>query len=288
MMALALLLGMGCNLERQASIKVANKGVEALNNGEFEVALGYLKKALLKDPTNTNAANLMGQIYFHDLRNHEDAEKAFLVVLESDETHTDTLYRLGWLNFELERFEKATLYFNQCLSNDPEHGHCHYFHGKLAERNNDLEGANDSYRKAAKFAPRDPRAFNSLADLYTRVHARDEAIQVLEEGIRLNPDDAEARQKLGSLLLEGGDPARAAQMFLDAAGLAPNQHELLFAVGAAYVQCNENESASHFLSRYLGKPEDGRKVERPNETLARVMLENLRRGPRKVVPVGER
>lgn len=277
----------GCNFERQESIKIANKGVQSLNEGDFEVALGFLKKALLKDPTNATAANLMGQIYFHDLRNHEEAKKAFLLALDSKSDHLDTLYRMGWLHVETEKFPEAQLYLQSCIDLDPEHGHCHYFIGRIFEARNDLEGANRSYRQSIRLEPRSARSFNSLADLYIRVRGISEAIEVLEEAIRLNPDHAESRQKLGSLLLQRGDPSRAAQLFLDAAQLSPQEHELLFAVGSAYVQSQETKAAAHFLARYLAKPQDGRKVDRPNENVARVMLENLRRGPRLMAPVGE-
>lgn len=276
-----------CNLERQESIKIANKGVQSLNQGDFEVSLGYLKKALLKDPTNANAANLMGQIYFHDLRNNEEAKKAFLVALDARPNHLDTLYRMGWLHIETKKYPEAQLYLQSCIEHDAEHGHCHYFLGKIAESKNDMAGANKRFRESIRLEPRSARGFTSLADLYIEVRAISEAIEVLEESIRLNPDDADSRQKLGSLLLQRGDPSRAAQLFLDAAQLSPQEHELLFAVGSAYVQSQETKAASHFLARYLAKPHDGRKVIRPNEEVARVMLENLRRGPRLMAPVSE-
>ena len=278
-------MNIGCNFERQASVKLANKGVQSLNDGEFEVALGYLKKALIKDPTNTTAANLMGQIYFHDLRNHGEAKKAFMVALEGNKQHLDTLYRMGWLHFELDKPAEARFYLTSCTDLEPEHGNCHYFLGKLFDAAGNIKQAEQSFRKAITLEPKEARAFNDLAEIYLRVEAVEEAIQVLEESIRLNPYDAVSREKLGTLLLKRGEPARAAQMFLDAAQLSPQQHELLFAVGAAYVQSEERDAASHFLSRYLAKPSDGRKVERPNESLARVMLENLRRGPRLMAPI---
>ena len=69
--------------------------------------------------------------------------------------------------------------------------------------------------------------------------------------------------------------------------MAPDEHELLFAVGAAYVQSQDKKSAQHYLSRYLASPRDGRKVQRPNEAVAEILLENLRRGPRYVQPVSQ-
>ena len=276
----------GCDIERQESIKIANKGVRALQAGELEVALGYLKKSLIRDPKNGNAANLMGQIYFHDLRSLKEAEKAFLLALEGEGSQVDSHYQLSWLYFERQDKAKANLSVQNCLELEPEHGNCHYFAGQIAEESGDLNAANRSYRKAIEMEPREARAFNALADLYIQVNAKEEAIQVLQEAIRLNTDDANSRQKLASIYMERGQPNDAANLYLEAAQLSPLEHELLFAVGAAYVQAQDGKSASHFLSRYLSNPSDGRKVARSNQNIARVMLENIRRGPRLVAPVG--
>ena len=284
-LALVIPLLAGCDLNQQESVKIANQGVRALNAGEIETALGLLKRALRKNPKNANAANLMGQIYFHDLRDHEEAMKAFRVVLESNPDHLDTHYQIGWLRFEQEKLEEAEVHLRKCLSMDPEHGNCSYFLGCIEHQKANRKRANDLYRAAIRMEPRKVRSFLALADLYQEAGATEEARAVLEEGIRLNPDSGSARMTLGQLLMERGEPSKAAQLFLEATQLAPDEHELLFAVGAAYVQSQDKKSAQHFLSRYLAAPRDGRQLERPNKVVAEILLENLRKGPRYVRPV---
>ncbi len=277
----------GCDLDRQESVKITNEGIRALDRGEIEVAIGYLKNAVDTDATNTNAGNLLGQVLFHDLGDLKEAKAVFERVLRQDPAHLDTHYQMGRLLYESKDVKGAKPHIKECLNLDAEHGLCYQIQGKLAEDTGDLEAANKNYRKAIQFAPRNVIAYNRLGDLYERVLAEDEALQVYKEAVRLNPYDPECRQRIAAILLRRGQPSDAANYLLESSQLAPNEHELLFSIGSAYTQAQDSDRAAHFLSRYLASPQDGRTVDRPNEGLARVMLENIRKGPRLVAPVPE-
>jgi tetratricopeptide (TPR) repeat protein len=100
---------------------------------------------------------------------------------------------------------------------------------------------------------------------------RGEAVQVLKEAIRRNPNDPDARLLLGSLLSEAGHQEDAIAQLTEAVRLRPHSAAAQNALGEAYSSAGDRQSARHSFEEAIAI-DAGSGVAQLN--LGRVLLES--------------
>lgn len=137
--------------------------------GEYEVAVSYLRSALEKDPRDARSHFMLGQAY-RRMRKFDDAAGEFDQVVAVDKDYP---------NLSLER-------------------------GLLFEESGDLQKAIDQFKGALAKAPNDVDLQLVVGSAYVMIGRPDEAIDSLNKVLKARPTNAEAEHYLGrAQMLQG-------------------------------------------------------------------------------------
>ena len=103
--------------------------------------------------------------------------------------------------------------------------------------------------------------YQNLANVYALTGNVDQGIEIIELGLRINPNIAELHGNLGALLLHKLDYARAIKHLKIALQLKPNLGPSLYALGKAYAEIGQLELAWETLHRACQNTYQDRSIE---------------------------
>jgi tetratricopeptide (TPR) repeat protein len=111
--------------------------------------------------------------------------------------------------------------------------------------------ANDVANRVVERFPESPRALAVMAQAHALFGGTDDAIQLWEQCIRLDPQDSEACFQVGSLAQGAGDQAKAAEYFQKAARLDPGSSIIPVEAARALMDLGKLEEAAAVLEKDL-------------------------------------
>jgi tetratricopeptide (TPR) repeat protein len=153
----------------------------------FDEAIPYFEKLRAESPDEIDPLFQLGAAYERASR-YDDAEKAFLELLEKNAEHAPTLNYLGYM---------------------------------WAEKGVNLERAEKMLINAVGQDPRNGAYVDSLGWVYFQLGKLDLAEEYLTDASRLVPNDATIQEHLGDLFEKKGDLDRAAERYRAALGMNP-------------------------------------------------------------------
>ncbi len=148
-----------------------NEGIEALDNGSYDLAITYFTKAIRQDSNLATAYALRANAY-HNLGNYDAAIKDY----------TEAIRIVKPTLEELPKEQSAGLYNDRGLS---------YF------LNNDFNHAMADYKKAIEIKPKYAEAYNNQGFIFYEMGKYDRAIADYTKAIEINPNLAEAYNNRG-------------------------------------------------------------------------------------------
>lgn len=113
-----------------------------------------------------------------------------------------------------------------------------------------LEAELQKYLKAYSNDPKS-RAFAPLGETYRKMGKLDEAIAILEDGIKVHPNYALGHLTLGRCLSEKGDPKGAAAKFEDAIRFSPDSVLSYKLLAQEYKKLKDDDSVTKVYKRLL-------------------------------------
>ena len=125
-------------------------------------------------------------------------------------------HSLGEIAMNQEQYDKALQHFQRVAEFDPTDAEAWY---DIAEAHNlleNIEEAEAKYKRAIELQPDGIDYYSALSRMYMEHEQPSKSREVLEEGLRANPDSAELRAYLALVVSESGD-LRAAEALLDEA-----------------------------------------------------------------------
>ncbi len=230
------------------------RGIEALRDGHYDVAVAAFRDALEIEPDNVNArVTLARALYLAG--NAQGAADQLRDALTRDPHHALGLFLMGALLEEQGDENSALDHYRRVLETDPPHGGAHHALGNASMRHGDYQAAAGHYAAAYAAVPQDTPAALMQAIALVRLgperHA--EARAMLESALADHPDDATLGVALARLLAASPQPTvrdgpRAlglAQGLFDQANTLDNAETLAMAqaeagdpAGAAALQQN--------------------------------------------------
>ncbi|NOT49409.1 MAG: protein kinase, partial [Acidobacteria bacterium] len=139
--------------------------------GDLDNAEEYLLKALLVQPNNCVALNLIGRLCLQT-KQYGEAARYFNRSRILDATQTETWEGIAITNLAEGRIEKAITSFQKAISLDPRRSELHKLLGDAYRANNQPVEAIKSYKTSLKLAPlskgTDRRLVRSFIGLYQR------------------------------------------------------------------------------------------------------------------------
>ena len=252
----------------------AEAGRRLLAQGKAAEAIPLLQKAAGENPGNAEFQNLLGRALWSS-GNREDAVRSY-----ADAASLEPAYRLGYAQAleTVGRLDEATTEFEAFLAAQPGSaiaqeglGRLYYRRGEFAkavplletlagqthdpvvlqqlayaaEKTGDRERAIATYRDVLAVEPRADIARGLLAESLLAAGRKDDAIGVLQEGLRRSPEAPVLQRGLGSVLERSGRGAEAAAAYREYARLAPNAPDAAaIAARAARLEASQKASGS--------------------------------------------
>ena len=163
-----------------------------------------LSTAVELDPNNSKARVSLGDLYWVDGSRHKEsyakAEEQARAVIERDPSNPEGYRLLATVQFAQKQMDDAIVSFNKVLQLKPDDAPAHVNRGVLyATLKKDAEAESD-FRSAIRSDPKYNESYANLARFYQYHQQPEKAIEVLQLGIKNNPDSAANYLRLAGLL----------------------------------------------------------------------------------------
>ncbi|HKR26192.1 MAG TPA: tetratricopeptide repeat protein, partial [Acidobacteriaceae bacterium] len=175
-----------------------NLGMLAAQQGAMADAVADFERAIELRPKYAVAMLNLGNVY---RRQHEwDAAAKYLqqaLALEPDDAEAN--FSLGMFYAQQQDADRAEQYLRRAVELRPDYAEARNNLGVLFAREQKLPQAEREFTEAIRVAPGFDQSYLNLARLYAVQNYRARATQVLDDLLRLQPENSAARQALQSL-----------------------------------------------------------------------------------------
>ena len=165
---------------------LVNLGSIASEEGRLVDAELYLRRAALRDPTNTTIWIKLGDLFGEAGRNRE-AVLVYEKAVRLGASDFDTLLRLGIAQANTEGSDAALNTLERALKIKPDSAQAPFFLGIVYERLTEEERALSSYEKALENGEDNARLHFRLGVLYSRRNKVDQSIDHFSRSLELEP-----------------------------------------------------------------------------------------------------
>jgi tetratricopeptide (TPR) repeat protein len=220
-------------------------GSDRFHAGRAQQAIEPLQRAVELDPSNREANFYLG-LCFLSLDREDEASKAFDRLASQARATADELY---WLTRAYSRLSSAML--SRLAAQGENSCWMQRVRGEYFDLQNNPEQSLKEYEAAVQSCPQIASLHYVLGSAYWKHSKLDKAAAELGRAIELDPTHFSARYKLGMVLLEQNDPARAVAEFRAALADQPGLNGGYLGLGKALVKLGEDEAAIPQLLRYI-------------------------------------
>lgn len=176
-----------------------NLGSMYLDRQEIDMAAREFESALRLDKNCAPAHAGLGIILINK-GDIEGAKKRFRLSIETDPGFDEGYYRLGTIYSQEEDFEQAEQCFRKAFDLNPNNaGACLGLARILASNDDKMSDAVSVYNRAISLNPSDVQAYIELGNLYVKLGDRQNAINVFERALQINPNVRGVREFLAQL-----------------------------------------------------------------------------------------
>jgi len=226
--------------------------------GNFKKVIEGCKLLNKKFPNNSFVLNLSGMAY-QNLLNHHKAIDFFELALKADNLNIAAMNNLANSLKVTDQFVRADKIFQQILKEDPNYINAYNNYANLKIAVNDVEGAIELYNQAIVLAKKKkiyPINFLlHLANAFQSLNREKELMEVIEEILKLDPENTEAHKilswtyKYSKTNSESISHISIMENILKKKNLNNDQKaKLSFGLGKAYDDLKDVEQAIKFIS----------------------------------------
>ena len=175
-----------------------NLGMLAAQQGRAEEAIKNFKQSLALRPAYAMAYLNLGNVYRRQ-RQFDKAEDSLKRALELQPDDPEINYSLGMLYAQQNQMQAASDFLNRAIALRPNYAEARNNLGIVFVRQQNFPGAEEQFKSAIQAAPQFDQSYLNLAHLYVMREEKDKARLVLQELIRIQPENRSAHQALESL-----------------------------------------------------------------------------------------
>ena len=204
-------------MEQQCKALKDNLAPEA-----FEESAAQYFQAIQDDPQDLYLRWKFGRLLAEDFRDYRSAAEQFQFVQRAI-PHSYVMYdALGSLYQAMGSFDAAIYNFQKAIKIKPTCGNAHYYLGTIYQKQGETKKAIEHYSKAIEFLPNYVLAYNNLADLYYKKGDVDKAAEVCRRGVISVPDSSLLHFSLALIIHKQGHVDEAIQELRAVVKLDPN------------------------------------------------------------------
>ena len=258
-------------------------GTAYYKKSDYPKAIDYLKKATADDPSNREAAQLLGMSYFAgghpadaipilekvqgwitranvdgyyilgvcyiQTRNYDQARQAFGKMFDVPGDSAAAYLFTAKMLLREEYDPIAEQYALKAAELDPKLPLAHFLLGELYLYKSRLPEAIAEFRKELSINPAHSATYYKLADAYSRDQKFDEAQRLLQQSIRLDATSSVPFILMGKVLEKKGDYDLAVLSLKHAVTMEPNNPTTHYLLGQVYRDMGKKEDARTEMKR---------------------------------------
>jgi tetratricopeptide (TPR) repeat protein len=187
-------------------------------NGKVAQARELVQRMPEKTPEDARAKLLAEAQVLRDAKLWAEANTVLAQANQKFPDDVDLIYEQSMMAEKLNKLDDMERLLRRVIALKPDHQHAYNALGySLAERNVRLPEARTLIRKALELSPGEPSITDSLGWVEYRLGNRDEAVRLLRDAYRAQPD-AEIGAHLGEVLWVSGQTDEARRVLREARG----------------------------------------------------------------------
>jgi tetratricopeptide (TPR) repeat protein len=213
-------------------------GVSFSGAGEWEPALEHLLSVPAGNRFYENAVLQAAHIY----RERERLDEAIRLLEKTvanpdDSANAELLFYLGTYYQEKERYADAVDILRRGIDAEPKNARLHFRLGVVYDKWGKKEACIEQMKTVLSLTPDDAHALNYLGYTYVDMGIRlDEARELIEKAIRIEPEDGYITDSLGWVYYHQGEFEKAVEVLERAVELVPDDPVILEHLGDAYLK----------------------------------------------------
>jgi cellulose synthase operon protein C len=224
---------------------------------QYDKAIAAARAQIARSPDNSRFYELLGTALFDGRKDLPGAETALRKSVELDKNNTDALEKLGKVEIQEGDADQALGLYLQSIKDNPQEVRFYILAGELYESKQNWDQAKNMYQRALQVQPDQPLASNNLAYVMLSQGGNvDLALTMAQAARRTLPDWPNAADTLGWAYYQKGVYQSAIGQFQEALRLgekqgAPDDPVVHYHLGMAYEKANQTALARQQLEKAL-------------------------------------
>ena len=234
-------------------------------------ALAVANAQLAKYPKNTGFHIIVGRLLFEQQKDAAGAEAEFKRAVELDKNNTEALVSLGRAQSEQGKTDQALQTYLDAAKNNPKEIAFSLLAGGIYESKQDWDQAKQLYQRVLELQPDNPLASNNLAYVMLQQGGNvDVALAMAQTARRQLPDNASSADTLGWAYYHKGVYNSAIGLFKEAVKKDPENATYNYHLGLAYARNGQAAQARQQLDRVLRIKPDSSEANELRQALAQI------------------
>ena len=160
-----------------------NRAAESLAQGQLDNAYGWIRAAVIQDPSFLNAYNTLGAIY-HAHADLQKAQQAFIFAIAQNPKDTSAMLNLSYTYRAMGNSEEADLLAQKVEKSRPHQAYYFFNLAQKAMEDGDFELAKNLFSKEVNAAPENPEFNFWLASALYKLGDLTSAQRVMAQAIK--------------------------------------------------------------------------------------------------------
>lgn len=208
----------------------------------YEESINILQKALDEDRQVPSVNYNLGFTY-KEMENYDDAIDAFNSVISVNPNDVLAHNHLGTIYLSLKEYQKSIASFKHGLQIDPNHPILNYNLARCYEASKNFPDAIRCYGLTLKTKPGWTDAVKDFSNLLIKCQKNKEAQELVQQTIKLHPDDINLLCLLGKIFLCEFDYDQAVRTYKAAKEKKPEDTKVLYGLADAYDKAGKTMQA---------------------------------------------
>jgi tetratricopeptide (TPR) repeat protein len=229
------------------------RALSLLDTGKVPEAKDYISKARALNPDDKFAAYLWGRVLIEE-RSYPEAIKLISDLIASGYNDPNAHLSLVSAYRKNGEFQKALDYALKLSQAFPDNASVHLSAGLELEFLGDLDHAQTFLRKAIALSANHPEVLMTAEFTLGAILAKEgqdaEATRLLEDVIRLNPKDVDARVELADLRRKNGQYEQAEKLLQEALSFDPQNKRAHFALANVLTKLGKSSEAAEQFAKF--------------------------------------
>ena len=216
--------------------------------GQDEKAIPYYEQMVSMNPESTDAMVSLGAI-FRRLKRYEDSVNILHKAQEISSVSSTINYNLGFTYKEMGDYDDAIDSFESVISHNPNDVLAHNHLGSIYFAKKEYNKAIAAYKKGLQVDQNHPILNYNLALVYEEVKNYPDAVRSFEIALKTRPGWLDAIRDFSELLIKCQETKQAQELVEQSIKLHPDDVELLCILGRIYLNQFDYDNAAQTYRR---------------------------------------